>query len=60
MARVLVAIDIALDGGVHRDNTQSTNHLRRIAYLTLTDGEVLSEIVDIVVHFFQCVVGDGE
>ena len=41
-------------------STQSANHLWRVAYLALPDGEVLFEVVDVIVHFFQCIVGHGE
>ena len=60
MAGVLVAIDVALDGGVHGDDTQSADDLRRIGNLTLTDGEMLLEVVDVIIHFLQSVIGDGE
>ena len=60
MAGVLVAIDVALDGGIHGDNTQSADDLRRIGNLTLTDGEMLLEIVDVIIYFLQSIIGDGE
>ena len=60
MAGVLVAIDVALDGGIHGDDTQSADDLRRIGNLTLTDGEMLLEIVDVIIYFLQSIIGDGE
>ena len=38
---VLIAIDIALDGGVHSDDTQTADDLRRVGNLALTNGEML-------------------
>ena len=45
MAGVLVAIDIALDGGIHGDDTQSADYLRRVGNLALADGEMLLEVI---------------
>ena len=60
MAGVLIAVDITLDSGVHSDDTQSANHLRRVRNLALTNGEMLLEVINIIIHFFQCIIGYGE
>ena len=60
MAGVLIAVDIALDGGVHGDDTQSANYLRRVGNLALADGEMLLEVINIIIHLFQCIIGYGE
>ena len=60
VARVLVAIDITLDGGVHGDDSESADDLRRIGNLALTDGKMLLEVVDVIIYLFQCVIGHGE
>ena len=60
MTGVFVAIDVALDGGIHGDDAQSADDLRRIGNLALTDGEMLLEIVDVIIYFLQSIIGDGE
>ena len=52
MTGVFVAIDIALDGGVHGDDTQTADHLRRVRNLALADGEMLLEVFNIIIHLF--------
>ena len=53
MAGVLVAIDIALDGGIHGDDTQSADYLRRVGNLALADGEMLLEVIYILYTSFK-------
>ena len=59
MAGVLVAIDVALYGGVYRDATQPPDNLRGVGNLALADNQVLGKEVYVVINVLQCLVGDG-
>ena len=60
VCRVAVAIDITLQCGVDSNHTESADKFGRVGYLTLTECEVLLEIVDIVLRLHQTLVGHGE
>ena len=60
MAGVLIAVDVALYGGIHGNDTQTADNLRRVGYLAWADSEMLSEIFYITVNLFQCIVGNGQ
>ena len=60
MGRVGITIDIHLDGGIDGDDTQTTDNGRVVGYLTLTQRQVVLEIVHIVIDLHQTLVRDSQ
>ena len=59
VAGILVAVEVALDGGVEGYHAQSPDDFGAVGHLALAYGEVLGEVVHIVVDRVQTLVGDG-
>ena len=57
---VHVAIEVALDGGVDGDDTQSANDFRVVGNLALAQRQVILEVIDVVVDLHEALVIDRE